>query len=244
MPESLKVLADIIAWSKEHESPVGYFAALYTKVGLRIEEAIKANNFQHPDMLRHLDVVFFNRYLEALHTWHAGKTPSLPWKVACDATKNADLIVLQHLLLAMNAHIDLDLGVATAAAIPKQELNDFKVDFDTMNQLLASIMCDVEKDMALVFKLLKPINCLFRREEDSVLNFSMRVVRERAWDTCLTMSKLEGAQLDTAIANLANRVGGLSQTIATPGLVGNLAVRCLRHGENGSVAQKISDLQQ
>ncbi|MBL4632898.1 MAG: hypothetical protein JKY56_03450, partial [Kofleriaceae bacterium] len=192
MPESLQALADIIEWSKEHESPLGYFAALYTKVGLRIEEAIENDKFQHPDMLRHLDVVFFNRYLEALHLWHHGDSPTLPWKVAIDATENAKLIVLQHLLLAMNAHIALDLGVATAEAIPKQKLHGFKTDFDTMNQLLASIMHDVEKDMALIFKLLKPINFLFRKEEDMILNFSMRLVRKQAWDTCLKLSALDG----------------------------------------------------
>ncbi|MBL4637117.1 MAG: hypothetical protein JKY56_24905, partial [Kofleriaceae bacterium] len=100
------------------------------------------------------------------------------------------------------------------------------------------------KDMALIFKLLKPINFLFRKEEDMILNFSMRLVRKQAWDTCLKLSALDGEELNTAIANLANRVGHISQTIVNPGLVGNLAVRCLRRGECGTVAQKISDLQQ
>jgi len=244
MPESLEALAEIIKWGKENQSPLGYFAALYTKVGLRIESALQAGKFQHPEKLRHLDIVFFNRYLEALYLWHEGKTPSLPWQVACDATSNSNLIALQHLLMAMNAHIDLDLGVATAEAIPKDELKDFETDFGTMNQLLASIMHDVENDMALIFRMLRPINWLFRREEDLILNFSMKLVRSQAWDTCIRLSKLDGEARDLAIHSLATKVGNVSQAIADPGRLGDCLVAWIRRRETGDVATRIWDLQQ
>lgn len=243
MPESLRVLADIIEWSKDNRSPLGYFAALYTKVGRRIDEAIKADKFEHPDKLRHLDVVFFNRYLDALHLWHSGSRPTLPWKLACDATGNSKLIVLQHLLLAMNAHIDLDLSIATSQAIPGDELVDFETDFNTMNLLLASIMQDVENDMALIFRLLRPINCIFRREEDMVLNFSMRLVREHAWENCLYLSALEESKQEAAVNLLAQKVGRFSQDIIDPGWLAKPVISLIRRGETGDVTQRISDLQ-
>jgi len=45
---------------------------------------------------------------------NTGQTPTESWVKAFDATEFWWLIVLQHLLMDMNAHINLDLGIAAA----------------------------------------------------------------------------------------------------------------------------------
>ncbi|GAB5541699.1 MAG: DUF5995 family protein [Sandaracinaceae bacterium] len=242
MKESIEVLDDLIGWGQREESPIGYFAALYRKVGWAIEAALQAGKFEHPDTLVKLDVVFFNRYLEALHLWHTGEGASAPWQIAFDATRDEKLIVLQHLAMAMNAHIDLDLGVATADVVPEEDLLAFRKDFDTMNAVLASLMHDVENDMGLIFALLKPINCLFGPEEDGILDLSMDEVRARAWANCLRLSRLEGEARAEAIERLAASTATLSCIIRDPGPLGSLAVQWIRRRESGDVAQKIEDL--
>jgi len=242
MPESLDVLHRIIDWSRRNRSPLGYFAALYTKVGNRLEEAIAGGKFRSPEQMRKLDVVFFNRYLEALYLWRRGRVPTLPWKVTLDTVGDRRAIVLQHLLLAMNAHIDLDLGVATADAIPPEELDDFERDFDTMNGVLASLMDDIQTDLGFIFPLLKPVNFLLREKDDMILNFSMKAAREVAWQNCLRIARLEGTERDAAVGQLATHTGHIGSLVVSPGIVGGAVVRFVRMRETGDVASRITEL--
>ncbi|NIR65754.1 MAG: hypothetical protein GWN00_24945 [Aliifodinibius sp.] len=88
---------------------MGYFAALYRKVTIRVKE-----EFEDPERMERLDVLFANRYLEAFEQYHTRKETTVSWKLAFDTCKRWRPIVLQHLLLGMNTHIRLDLGVAAA----------------------------------------------------------------------------------------------------------------------------------
>src|SRR3712207_8653052 len=54
-------------------------------------------------------------------------------------------LVVQHLILGMNAHINLDLGVAAATVAPTpEELQSLKPDFMTINALLGRLFAVVE----------------------------------------------------------------------------------------------------
>ena len=46
-------------------------------------------------------------------------------------------VILQHLLLGINAHINLDLGIAAVETSPGNQLAPLKNDFDMINKLLA-----------------------------------------------------------------------------------------------------------
>ena len=243
MEESLKALDQIIEWAKDHQNPVGYFAVLYKKVGKKLHKALEAGHFEHPNEMKHLDVHFFNRYLDALHEWHTGGTPSEPWEVALDAGSNPNLIVLQHLLMAMNAHIDFDLGIATAKTIGDEKLASFKSDFDKMNSLLFSLMDNVEYDLGLIWKFLRWINSHFHSVENIILDLAMFAVRTGAWSRAKSLAPLRGAELEAAITKLEDESGTLGRFIRSPGLLASLAVWTIRIGEKGTVADKISEME-
>ena len=46
-------------------------------------------------------------------------------------------IILQHLLLGMNAHINLDLGVCASELAEPGAIDAIRVDFDAVNDVLA-----------------------------------------------------------------------------------------------------------
>ena len=56
-------------------------------------------------------------------------------------------IILQHLLLGMNAHINLDLGIAAATVAPREALPSFQHDFDEINVILTGLIGAVEAEM-------------------------------------------------------------------------------------------------
>jgi formate-dependent nitrite reductase cytochrome c552 subunit len=92
----------------EH-SPEGYFSSLYGRVTKEVRDAIHRREFEDNERMEALDVVFANRYFDAYRIVKESGNSTRSWKVAFEQNANSKLIVLQHLLLGMNAHINLDL---------------------------------------------------------------------------------------------------------------------------------------
>src|SRR6185503_8364838 len=134
----------IIAAALVERSRFGFFAALYRQVTLRVRQGIADGVFDDGRRMDRLDTVFANRYLDALAAWQTGRRPSKCWRVAFEATRRADLLILQHLLLGINAHINLDLGVAAAQVAPGAALPGLRADFDRINQILAVLTDEVK----------------------------------------------------------------------------------------------------
>ena len=81
-----------------------------------------------------LDVIFANRYIKAYYQYQTQQPTSKSWEAAFVEADNYWIIVLQHLLLGMNAHINLDLGIAAAQISPKDEIHSLQNDFNTIIQ--------------------------------------------------------------------------------------------------------------
>ena len=61
----IEQLDDIIDWSIIRSSRLGYFAALYRKVTIKVKDGIRDGYFEDAERMERLDVIFANRYLEA-----------------------------------------------------------------------------------------------------------------------------------------------------------------------------------
>jgi Family of unknown function (DUF5995) len=86
------------------------------------------------------DAWFANAYFEAYEKFRTGGRPSRAWQFAFDRSRSTQLLILQNLLLGINAHINLDLGVVAGKAFPGLELDGFHDDFNRINEVLASLM--------------------------------------------------------------------------------------------------------
>jgi hypothetical protein len=163
--EVIQELDDIIAWAQGNRSRLGYFAAMYRKVTLKVKEGIADGVFENEgiadgvfengERMERLDVIFANRYLEAIAQHRDGKIPTVSWQLAFEASKRYWPIVLQHLLLGMNAHINLDLGIAAARTSPGGAIYDLENDFNKINEILAALVDGVERELARIWPMLK-----------------------------------------------------------------------------------------
>lgn len=115
--EVIAALNQIIAASLETRSRLGYFAVLYLKVTEAVKTGIANHQFQDGPRMERLDVTFANRYLHAYYQWHNKEKPSRSWQLAFEAAEKRSVLILEHLLLGMSAHINLDLGIATAQTV-------------------------------------------------------------------------------------------------------------------------------
>jgi hypothetical protein len=209
----LAALDGVVASARARSSRVGYFAALYRKVTARVQQGIAEGFFDDGPRMERLDVCFANRYLEALRTWEAGGRPTRCWEVAFAAGGERRPLVLQHLLLGINAHINLDLGVASAATAPAGALPGLRRDFDRINETLASMVGQVRRDLAEVSPWIGLADRVGGRTDDEVVRFSIEVARAEAWRFAAELAPLpsEGwagpiGGRDTRVARLADRV--------------------------------------
>ena len=108
----------IIARSREQQSAIGYFAMLYRRMTLAVGEGIKNGFFEDGKRMEQLDTVFAGRYLDAWDAYTRQQKCSNAWYTAFEACNTPEPIVLQHLLAGVNAHINLDLGIAAATIAP------------------------------------------------------------------------------------------------------------------------------
>ena len=183
-----------------HEgSRLGYFAALYNRVTIRVHEGIKRGEFADNERMERFDVMFANRYLDAYDHWHAGELPSRSWLQTFEAAARPDLTVLQHLALGMNAHIDLDLGVAAARTSPGEGLPALKTDFYQINSVLSSLVVLEEEQNAAIAPVIGKIGKLGRGLERKLIDFTMSSARTGAWHFASAIAHLPPRGQLTAI---------------------------------------------
>ena len=128
---------------------IGYFTALYERVTTSVRRALVAGNvFQDNPRMERLDVVFASRFLQAWDQHSSGGTPTLSWHAAFALLDDPGPLVVQHLLVGMNAHINLDLGIAAATVAPTPaDLESLWPDFKTINQVLSRLVIVVEDEL-------------------------------------------------------------------------------------------------
>ncbi|MEG2335480.1 DUF5995 family protein, partial [Chryseobacterium sp.] len=145
--EVLKKLDDIIIWSKENKSTIGYFACTYRIMTAQVLKGIQQKKFEDNPRMTLLDIAFATRYLDAWENYSKGKKCTNSWYLAFEATKNKDLLILQHIFLGMNAHINLDLGISAASIMPYRKINPLKKDFENINTVISSINQKVQDSL-------------------------------------------------------------------------------------------------
>ncbi|MFZ4506339.1 MAG: DUF5995 family protein [Fimbriimonas sp.] len=208
----IRELDEIVAWSVEHRSRIGYFAALYRRVTIRVRDGIQAGEFADGPRMERLDVVFASRYLDALQKWRTSDTTVCPcWHQAFTVAQEYWPLVLQQLLVGMNVHINLDLGIAAAEITTPETIADLAGDFQRINQILAEEQPKVRAQMEAIFPLLRFLDRIGGGAENVVLNFSMEIARREAWEFALSLSQ---GDVESKIAERRTFVSGLSTLVA------------------------------
>ncbi len=237
--EVVAKLDEVIAAAKSQESRMGYFPALYRKVTVAVREGIRDGVFEDNERLERLDVVFANRYLDAVEKQMRGEKPTRSWEVSFQAARKWRYIVLQHLLLGMNAHINLDLGVAAAEVAPGAELAGLRKDFEKINDLLAAQVDGVKEELATIWPKLRKLDRLGGSAEDRLINFSIRKARSFAWRLAQELAPLPPDRRRAAIDLTDLFVAKLSGRIRKPGTKARIATTLIRLGEKGTVPEII-----
>lgn len=243
--EVIEQLGSIIARSIREQSRLGYFAALYRKVTIKVKEGIAAGRFEDGPRMERLDVRFANRYIAALNQFQHEQRPSLCWLASFKAAGAWRPIILQQLLLGMNAHINFDLGIAAAEIAPGDQLPSLQHDFNEINAILAGLVAQVQSEVYEVSPWIRFLGNIDPKADTAIVNFSMDKARASAWKLATLLAPLSQSQWTPHLALRDLEASALAELVRYPiGLIFKLGLIVIRSRENNDIARVIDVLNQ
>jgi hypothetical protein len=240
--EIIILLESIVADSEKNSEPMGYFAALYLKVTIKVKEGIVSGYFNDGLRMEQLDIAFAKRYLDAYYAYRLSQNTTKSWKAAFDLTYSHWPIVLQHLLMGMNAHINLDLGIAAAQISKGKNLADLENDFNKINEILSELVHEVESDLSWIWPALKYILKWSGKIDDYLVDFSMKLARDGAWKFANQLAQIPENEMESALIVRDQKVADKVHVFLQPGRMAALTLKVIRLTERGSVSEKILSL--
>ena len=177
----LRGLGHMVQYGRRHGHRVGYFAALYYAVTARMKEQLMAGRFEHPALMGQVAVAFSRYYFRAWERWNMGLPVSSSWQVAFDCNAGRRVTVLQDLLLGINAHINLDLGIAIAEVMDGRPLAAIERDYTVMRSIVSSVADNLHTSMMKVNPALPLLGVLLPTRNAMVVTFSLHKARAGAW---------------------------------------------------------------
>ncbi len=240
--EVVHILDGIIADCRARSDPLGYFPALYRAVTLRVKEGIATGSFDDGPRMGTFDTAFANRYFAAYDAFRPGVAPSQCWKVAFDGTLSGRLIILQDLLVGINAHINLDLGIIAAEMFAGPSLPAFHADFDKINAILGALLPQVEATVGRYSPLLHVLAAIGGKSATETLDFSMLAARDDAWLHATLLAALPPPAREFAEQALDDKAAFLGRVVAQPVWPVSAAVDVVRETESHDIPAVIAGL--
>jgi len=239
-------LDEVIARARRERSRLGFFATLYRNVTIKVKEGIRDGFFEDGPRMERLDVTFASRYLDALEAHRRGEPASACWKVSFEAAEAWRPIILQHLLLGMNAHINFDLGISAAQVCPGEQLPALRDDFDRINGVLAGMLAKVQNDVEQLSPWIKFLDSISDdKVEDAVINWSLTKARDCAWSVATRLAASNPEQSAGYLARLDRDVALLGGLVRRPvGVFVKLGLLVIRLRESNDVPHAIDVLSQ
>lgn len=242
--EVLEELDLIIEKSVPENNYLGIFAYIYRRTTAQIKIAIENKNFENNERMQKFDVAFANFYLTAYQNYFDGREVSKAWKAAFDA-RNEKLAIMQHLLMGMNAHINLDLGVAASEVTKATEIQQLKNDFMKVNEILASLVDEMQTKIGRVSPLMFLLDWIGRRTDEKIINFSMDKAREFSWQNACELAAMNENDKEEKISKMDGFVTNLTEIIRDPdSLFLKLVIRFIRIFEVKNLKRMIEKLEE
>jgi hypothetical protein len=203
-----------------------YFHATYLRTTIAVAGEIRRGGFADAGWVERWDVVFADRYLDALGEDMAGRRPSRPWAIAFGAP--AGLPPLRHVLLGMNAHINYDLPQALSAVISDEQFDDAallarrETDHQIIDKVLVSRVAAEDDELTrlsgpapLLDRLLRPVSRLASQR-------FLCEARQKVWANAAVLSRArrQGPDAHTAVlAQLEELSAAKVTALQAPGQV-------------------------
>lgn len=197
--EKFQTIDDVIKQLSQFESHClaagdlrGVFATAYLHITKSISNEISKDFFRGTAWTEQYLVRFGNLYREALVHYENGQTDQVPksWKISFELAEQKDGLIMQHLLLGINAHINHDLAIALFDVKIDPDRDDKYHDHTKVNELLEAATDGLKKQVANHYApILKRIDRKTGYISNDAVNFSIPKAREHAWSFAIALTR-------------------------------------------------------
>ena len=209
----------------------GYFPAMYAQVTDRIRRAAVDGRFDDPARMERFANTFASWFTRARA--HGADAPRC-WRAAFDVAGDRRLMIVQHLLLGINAHVNHDLPQAAVELAGDGDIAALEGDFLAVNAVLAETLPDVLRGLGTVSRW---VNLVAARGGGKAFDFSLKVARDQAWRAAVRLHGLDAAQRPAAARELDDAVAVLAYLVAHQQPPGSWAVWLGRRLESNDHAK-------
>ena len=221
---------------------IGLFAAVYRQVTAAIAQQLADGAFDDADRLNRFDALFAGRYLAELEAWRAGRDHGRSWRLAFRATEDDDLVLVQHVVLGINAHINLDLAVAAAQTSPGEEIAGLRADFERINDVLIDVLCELQGALNDLSPLLGGLDAVLGRLDEEIFGFKLQRARAEAWEAAVLLAGQSGNAWDSGVRMLDRYASGLGRVVLAPPFPVPAALQVVRFAERTDMSRAIERL--
>ena len=204
----------------------GYFPAMYARITSEVETAAAAGRFADPQRMEAFARAFAEWYPRMRHD--DARVPGC-WQAASDVAGDGRLMIVQHLLLGINAHVNHDLPQVVVALAPRgTDLAGMRPDFDAVNDILAESLPMVLRSLGTVSRW---VNTAAVLGGGRLFDFSLKEARRRAWEAAVRMHALGDGDRAEYARELDRLVRVLAYMVVHPGPVSSIGVAVGRRCE-------------
>ncbi|MES2647857.1 MAG: DUF5995 family protein [Bacteroidota bacterium] len=240
----IEELDRIILYCENKQSRQAYFAALYRAMTESVKNGIEKGVFNDSNRMEKLDIIFATRYLDAWNCNNQSQPCSTSWITAFASTTNNNLTVIQHLVLGINTHINLDLAIAAAETAPGLTIFDLQQDFEKINQIIAALTNEVQLRLEKIWWPMRLLRNIVNSREKAVINFSISTARKTSWANAVALASANELNRINYITGIDNTVNKVAHRIISPGYLANTILMPVRWLEYKDVRKVISVLKQ
>ncbi len=162
----------------------GIFCTAYLRITRALDSEMETAGFRDPDWMARYLVCFANLYRRALLAYELGDRPAVPkaWRIAFDAARDGTGLVIQHLVLGINAHINHDLAVALGEVGIDPDRATRYADHTRVNEVLGRATAELKESVGTMYApLLNRLDRAAGTLDDELTAFSIPKARDHAW---------------------------------------------------------------
>lgn len=222
-------------------SHLGVFPAMYRSVTAAVLQAIRAGGFFDDDeVVEHLTIVFADLYFEAYDRYRGNEEAARCWAVAFQTAESPQpRMILQHLLLGMNAHINLDLGLATFEAAG-DDLTVVEGDFVRVNEILFQILDALQGGLGEVSPRMALLDRLGGHWDERLMRVGLGTCRDLAWTFANRLAM--GDDIPGVTARRDADAAWVARAMVRPWSPVNLVARMVAKVESRDILQVVASL--
>jgi hypothetical protein len=206
------------------------FLTLYGVVSAEMRDRVRARAFADNEWVHRYAVAFANLYRTALEDYDAGRLEAVPrsWRLCFDTARASTGLVLQDMLLGVNAHVNNDLPLALSSISIDPDRDARYRDHAAVNAVLGAVTERATTRLAALYApgFTSMDECAGHIDEVLSL-FSLQVARESAWEGAVSLTNARSTIERALVARLiASRAAVMSRLLLAPSLSPTVMTVC------------------